>query len=237
MGGNRGPEEKRPAPTTPDNGPANGQGDEQAMEKTSIASQQHRRWRFLPRLRKRRTTDSAEPADATTERAAKGRKVGLVGIVITALVGFFFGIGSNQVTDYVKRADDCVDGLSQFLADLPHFAPLSDRVHDQALTPDQHNDAGYQYETLIVVPHIKIVAKCPVNDSSEYLNSNEVKRWNATFDKLANGCFLASECSWDNAVSYVETATESTSNLEEQALQVARWGLVRRAKYEITHLY
>lgn len=214
MASNREPEEKHTAPTTQDNGPANGQGDEQTSKNISVASQQHRRWRF-----------------------AKGRKIGLVGIVITALVGFIFGIGSNQVTDYVKRAGDCVDALGQFLSNLPHFAPLSDTVHDKTLSPDQRNDAGYQYESLIVVPHIKIFAKCPVNGDSEYLNSAEVNRWNAIFDKLGDGCFLASECSWDNATSYVETATDSTGNLEMQALQVAQWGLVRRAKYEITHLY
>jgi hypothetical protein len=141
------------------------------------------------------------------------------------------------VTDYVKLADDCVDALGQFLTDLPHFAPLSDTFHDQALTIKQRNDAGYQYMTLIVVPHVKILAKCPVNGHSEYLNSDEVNRWHATFDKLGDGCFLASECSWDNAISYTKTAAQSTANLQTQAFQVAQWGLVRRAKYEITHLY
>jgi hypothetical protein len=62
------------------------------------------RGRSLGRFRKRRSSDRSGQASAPNEQATKKSKVGLVGIVVTALVGFFFGIGSNQVTDYVKLA-------------------------------------------------------------------------------------------------------------------------------------
>ena len=53
----------------------------------------------------------SDPGQANSKKS----KIGLLGIVITAIVAFIFGIGSNQVTDFVKRADDCLDGLSQYL--------------------------------------------------------------------------------------------------------------------------
>jgi hypothetical protein len=86
------------------------------------------------------------------------------------------------------------------------------------------------------MPHIKVLEKCPVRGSSAYLNSDEVNRWSASFDKLVD-CFNASECSDDDAHSYIVAASESTSNLELDAHVVSQWGLVRRAKYEVTHLY
>jgi hypothetical protein len=173
-------------------------------------------------------------------RPKRTAKVGLLGIVITAMVGFFFGIGSAQVTDYIKRADDCDDAFSQFQIGLDsNFTLLSDTVHDQALAPDKQVAAGQQYNSLIVLPIQTIAIKCPVRDyydNSEYLNRNDVKGWNNSIKNLGD-CFEASECSDDKANSYVRDVDKWVLNLERQTHQVPQWGLVRRAKYVVTHLY
>jgi len=33
-------------------------------------------------------------------------------------VGFFFGVASNQVSDFMKRADDCRDALAQYVINV-----------------------------------------------------------------------------------------------------------------------
>jgi len=211
----------------------------QADDQSNVASvtpQQPRRRRFLPRLRTRRTINNAEQAAASTEQAAKGRKIGLLGIVITALVGFFFGMGSNQVTDYVKRADDCYDALLQYEAGLTSLVTLLGTVQDRKATDDKTNAAIAQINTLIVLPHVKIKNKCPIEGSSEYLNSEDVNRFNASWTSLSDGC-LASECSQDNASTYQLAAENLAAKLEGETHVVSQWGLVRRAKYEVTHLY
>ena len=81
------------------------------------------------------------------------------------------------MTDYIKRSDDCAGALGQYVVGISSsFITLSKTVHDQAVTPEQRDAAGGQYNTLIVVPHVKILGKCPVGGSSEYLNSDEVNR-------------------------------------------------------------
>src|SRR4051794_9865966 len=100
MGDDRQSEPKLTEPTIPDTGTANAQTDDQPSETSGTSQQQKKRSRFLGRLRDRRSTDRTEQADTSTERAPKKPKIGLLGIVITALVGFFFGTASNQMTDY-----------------------------------------------------------------------------------------------------------------------------------------
>lgn len=202
MGDDRESEQRQEAPTTPDTGdtepPDSGdQADDQSNE-ASVPSQQPTRRRFLPRLRKRRTTDNAEQAVASTEQPAKKSKIGLLGIVVTAAVGFFFGIGSNQVTDYVKRADDCDDALSLYSFGVAsNFESLEHTQHDQSLTPDQRNAAGKQYNTIIALPHLQVQNKCPIGaplrpggpdpgrPPPEYLNSDEVNHWKAIYYQLS----------------------------------------------------
>jgi hypothetical protein len=168
------------------------------------------------------------------------RKIGLLGVVITAMVGFFFGIGSDQVTDYIKRADDCDDAFSQFeIAIDSNFGLLSDTIHDQTLPPDKWAATVQQYNSLIWVPLLKIATKCPVRDyynNTEYLNKNDVKDWNNSIKNMGD-CFNANECSHDKANSCVSDLDKWIDILERQIHTVPQWGLVRRAKYVVTHLY
>jgi hypothetical protein len=199
------------------------QADDQSNE-ASVTSQQPRRRRFLPRLRKRRTTDNAE--QASPQAAAKKSKISLLGIAITALAGFFFGIGSNQVTDYVKRADDCNDALSQYTVGVASkFVTLSDAEHDPSKSQAQRDTALSEHG----------VDPRPLR--SEYLNSDEVKQWRARVYKMGFSCFWASKCSHQDAWSYAALVVDSTDPLLYEAREVSQWGLVRRAKYEVTHLY
>lgn len=239
MGDDRQSEQTHQAPTPPDSGnteppDCGNQADAQSNE-AAVTSQLPKRRHFPPRLRKRRTTDNAE--QASPQEATKKSQINLVGILITALVGFFFGIGSNQVTDYVKRADDCADALAQYVTGVNgNFNILSIKMHDHALAPDQIAAAGQQYVDRIVVPRLKISEKCPVRGSSEYLISDDVNRFKASSGKLED-CFNANECSDSDVGSDEFSAMGSALKLEREALVVSQWGLVRRAKYVIMHLY
>jgi hypothetical protein len=181
-----------------------------------------------------------EQGPLLVHRPKRTAKIGLLGIVITAMVGFFFGIGSAQVTDYIKRADDCDDAFSQFQIALDsNFSLLSNTVHDQTLPPDKRVAASQQYNSLIWVPLLKIAIKCPVRDyyvNTEYLNKNDVKGWNNSIKNLGD-CFNASECSGDKADSCVTDVDKWIGILERQIHTVPQWGLVRRAEYVVTHLY
>jgi hypothetical protein len=143
MGGDPESEQSHEAPARPDTADTEqaeqrqdsrdeSQAGDQSNETWVSSHQQKKRGRILGRLRRRRGADSVEQAAASTQQAPKKSKIGLVGILITALVGFFFGIGSNQVTDYIKRADDCADALGQYIVGLnSNFIFLSRTVHDQ----------------------------------------------------------------------------------------------------------
>jgi hypothetical protein len=238
MGDNRQSEQKRQEPATPDTGTANAQADDNSNE-TSVTSQQRKkRGHFISRLQKRRSTASAEQADTRIERSSKKPKIGLLGIVVTALVGFFFGIGSNQVTDYIKRADDCSDALSEFDTGVSgNFTYLSQTVHDGKATYDQILAARGQYNNLIASPEAKIENKCLAEESNtEYLNPQDIKHFEANWSKLST-CFTGSKCSQEEASSYAKSAADSACNLDKEARKVAEWGLWHRAKYLSTHLW
>ena len=259
MGDDGGSEQERQQATTPDTGTANAQADDQSSE-SPVTSPQQRRGRFLGRFRRRRATDNAEQAGASTEQPAKKSKIGLLGIVITAIVGFIFGIGSNQVSDFVKRADDCLDSLSQYLVGIenfinsPYASHLTTKPPDQTppdqtppdqTPPDQANTEILKFNTVIVLPSIKVLNKCPMRGrpenpddlNTEYLNSDVVKSWNDNLDKLRQYCYPRFECSDGTAISDLWDLANSTYTLIGEANDVSRWGLVRRAKYEFTHLY
>jgi hypothetical protein len=213
-------------------------------------------------------------ADTNSRSDSEKSKIGgVVGIVITAIVGFIFGIGANQVTDFVKRADDCLDGLSHYLAgveaditskpdaltnlsgpitqiklpplDQPHAEgpptvqpPASVLPPPVPPRPEQLNDALLKFDADIVMPRINVRNKCPMRgESTEYLNINDVNNWNDTFERLRKYCFGAAECSDAAASESLKALADSTYKLIVQANEVSQWGLVRRAKYEVMHLY
>lgn len=239
MGGDRQSEQRDEAPTTPDAGnteppDCGNQADDQSNE-ASATPQQPRRRRFLLRLRKRGTTDNAE--QASSRDSGKKARIGLLGIIITALIGFFFGIGSNQVTDYIQLARDCSDALSKYsLGVQSHYLELYDTNHESVLPRDQLYAMASLYNNAIAGPSVKIRNDCPMNDRSGYLQNDDVNRWNADYKKLSD-CWITADCSRLTASEDQYESVDSTVKLQEQARVVPQWGLLRRAKYEVTHLY
>jgi hypothetical protein len=224
------------APATPDTDPTAGagpsglQGNEPTSgnhsaidandnsDKTSAGPQEQghiRRWRS--RL-------AAVPAKSTT-------------LIVTALIGFFFGIASNQVTDFVKRADDCYNSLSQYKAGVTQFGTIMDVMDDPNRTQQENDSAIQKYNKVIMIPTIVVYNKCPVKGRLEYISKNDVEAWNRKNDDLED-CFGApSQCSPTRAYSLSGDADESADPLIRQANNVWEWGLVRRAKFVVTHLY
>jgi hypothetical protein len=203
--------------------------------------------------------DTTVQAGASTEKPAKKSKIGIFGMAITAIItgiaGFIFGIGSNQVTDFTKRADDCLDSLSLYLVGvesdvtdlhyvnlLPFTEGLNQAPPNQAppqpTPPEQINAALLKFNTDIVSPRFKVLNKCPTRGkSTEYLNSNDINSWNDNFNKSRQYCFAARECSDATASSDLVDLANSTHTLINEANGVSQWGLFRRVEYEVTHLY
>jgi hypothetical protein len=183
----------------------------------------------LPRLRKRRAADNAE--QVSSQQPAKKSKIGLLGIAITALVGFFFGIASTQVTDFIKRADDCYDALSQYgLAIASSSFKTFNTTHDPHASSDQVDEAIAQWDTVIQSPTFKVQNKC------RELNKNDFSQWKISATKFAK-CYMDSACPLDKSYTYQDSVVSLTSKLLDEAEGISKWGLVRRAKYEVTHLY
>jgi hypothetical protein len=162
----------------------------------------------------------------------------MIAIVVTALVGFLFGAAANQATDFVKRADDCSDALSQY--EINHgseFADLSDLIHKPGLTLEQRDTLGATFNKDLASTSTKVITKCPIKGRNEYLKPQDAQAWNSN-DTAMSDCFHAEECSWQTAYQLAnDAATKLTPPLIEQANRVSRWGLVQRAWYVVTHLW
>jgi hypothetical protein len=164
-------------------------------------------------------------------------KIGLVGIVITALVSFFFGVASNQVSDHLKQADDCSNALSQFSVNAAsNYLDIFEAHHDPATTPTQKNDAISKYNGLISLFANKIRNECPIEGDSQYLAADTVHKWTGSYAKMYD-CVTANACSEDDAMKYETDASDSATDLAHNAGDVSQWGLLRRAEYVIMHLY
>jgi hypothetical protein len=84
-------------------------------------------------------------------------------IMVTALVGFFFGIANNQVSDFIKRADSCYSALYIFNDDI--YQETLDIIQDLHHSKDtQKFEAAYaRFRADIEIPYNKIIGECPVD--------------------------------------------------------------------------
>jgi len=225
------------APATPDTDPAAGagpsglQGNEPTLgihpetdandnsDKNSAAAEEQSRSRWRSKLR------AAVPTKSTA-------------IIVTALVGFLFGIASNQVSDYLKQASNCSDVLRQFSVDAAsNFVGLVEERHIPNATVDQTNDANSKYTTFIAVPISKVRNSCPVDDGDpQYLNKDKVQKFTQNVEAMYD-CFTADQCSDDDASTYQTDASNAATDLANNAASVSQWGLIRRAGYAIWHIY
>jgi hypothetical protein len=207
-------EQPHEAPTTPDAAKTGNEADHQ-LSGTSAKSPGQRRGRF--HLRK--------------------PKIGLPAIIITALVGFFFGAASNQVSDFVKRSDDCIEGLEQYIVGVSaNSMPAIYAEHGTNSTAAEKTNKAYKYINLVDAPYYKILAKCPVNGHIEYLDRNTVKDFKSHHDQMEN-CLEVQGCPNDDPATVVQDLLNSAQTLLKEAEEVPNWGLYRRAKYLVTHMY
>ncbi len=121
----------------------------------------------------------------------------ITAIVVTALIGFIFGIANNQATDWVKRADQCSEALSQYDKGVGgEFWPLvearnksrSGSQKQEEFERKQEIQAISSYNTDISIPSNMVNNKCPVHGGREYLDKHEVAVWTKNAQNLDN-CF------------------------------------------------
>lgn len=153
-------------------------------------------------------------------------------IIVTALIGFIFGIATNQVSDFVKRADDCYDALAQYETNMAQFPTLAGAIHGGSVAEEQGSPATFQYNNVIGLPSSKILNKCAIAG----INTADLKRWEASDDRLPE-CLVAAACSPGEASDRTIAATLNAAQLAHEATTISQWGLLRRAKYVIMHLY
>jgi hypothetical protein len=171
-----------------------------------------------------------------------GKVFGALGALITALLGFFLGVASTQVSYYVERANDCVDALEQYnIGVAANFimAWTAER-HPEAFPPEQESTAVSKYQAQVDGPYNKALATCPLDLSKdkEYLDENRRKDFVANYSKM-DKCMSKSGagCSEDDVNSLAPVVTSSAQALVKDAQQVPGWGVVRRAGYVLTHWY
>ncbi len=171
-----------------------------------------------------------------------GKVLGALGALITALLGFFLGVASTQVSDYVKRANDCIDALEQYnIGVAANFIIAWDSErHPEAFSPDQVSTAISKYVAQVDAPYNKALATCPLdlNQDREYLDENRRKDFVTNYNRM-DKCMSKSGvgCSEDDVDSLAPAVTSSALALVKDAQEVPAWGIVRRAQYVLTHWY
>lgn len=118
------------------------------------------------------------------KRRTAGRgKVGVVGIVVTALVGFFFGIATSQASDFAKRVDECSAALSQYMINITtEYPQIVVNLKRENLTEAEMSKYITAYNRDIQLPLTVIQNRCPMDaKNSEYLNGPACDRQIARF--------------------------------------------------------
>jgi hypothetical protein len=217
MSGEDPPTQQPQAPATPDThptadaGPSGLQGSEPTSgshsatdatdnsDKTSAPPPEHHQGRIRLWLNKRRGAAEAEQA------AIKSMKR-IAAIILTALIGFFFGIANNQAADIIKRADECSEALTQYNDGVAsEFVELADAYHkiedagDNPGAEKQGTDLFTTFNKNINIPFYKVINKCPVGGNVankmgargpvaqpqiEYLSKKDIDAWRKNNDDL-----------------------------------------------------
>jgi hypothetical protein len=199
------------------------------------------------------TPDAGKKADSQTsgsESRSKLRKVikavfSPIGALIAALLGFLLGIASTQVSDYVKRAGDCAEALEQYATGVAgNFGPTYYINHDPDASSDKQLELTSRYVSQVDASYDKAVATCPLDQSrgTEYLDENKVKDFLTGYGRVDKcikwtGCPEEHPEEDDNLLHIAEAAISSAKALTKEAQEVPTWGLVRRTKYVVIHIY
>lgn len=160
-------------------------------------------------------------------------------IIITAIVGFFFGIANNQVSDVIKRADDCYNALFMFRDNM--FQGMSDITPDiHSPNAQKHASAYAKYRTEIAIPYNKVSGICAMhmhNSNTNYVKRSDVDAFLNDFYQLNSVCIFAPACSGDREIDLIQKMADSSAALMEEASKISQWGLRLRAWYALKHFW
>jgi hypothetical protein len=200
-------------------------------------------------------------AAAAAQSTRKGRGVAV--LLLSAFIGFFFGMANNQVTDWVKRADDCSAALTHYHLGVENFEAIAFDYHNGS--PEQKTEANHKYNNDIAAATDTIDNKCPMHPRhQEYLSDADIDAWVNAHLAIVS-CFKNNNniCDADTEAKQIwqkngfdlpqcplgegdcptgedvilNAASEFTTRLTIQANQVGQWGLGRRGQYVVTHLW
>jgi hypothetical protein len=172
----------------------------------------------------------------------------LLALVVGGVVTFLFGVTASELSDYVKRAGNCVDALQQYNSGVAaHFSDAWFMEHNPPDAADQQaystwvekETAALQtYVSQVDSPYNKSTVTCPVNldRSTEYLNENDVKTFLASYDRM-DKCMKMAGCPGDDTNAVADAVTSSAQTLAKEANVVATWNLKSRIQYVFTHLF
>ena len=197
---------------------------------------------------------------AGAEKSAK-KLTGTAVVLLSAFIGFFFGMANNQVTDWVKRADDCSGALTRYNLGIEHFGAIADAYHNGS--PEQRTEANTKYNNDIAASVDTVDNKCPMHARpQEYLSDGDIDAWKTALWAIVF-CYKNRECDADTEAKQIwqkngfnlpqcrlteggcptgeevieKAASDFTFRLTQQANQVGEWGLGRRGIYMAKHLW
>lgn len=231
------PEQPGKAPITPD--PANA---EPAQEPTTSE----------PRSSEHQASTAAETSNEAADRSSgitvtvqleepKKRPLvkilGALGVLISTLVAFFLGVASSQVSDFVKRSDDCLDALGQYNVGVSsNFILAEQSLHPPADAPVVDNTPLLiKYNDTITAPSNKIRVKCFIRGNPLKLKPANIAAFKSNLHKIGACMHGPPWCSDADANAVAEGAEQSAQDLSDDAQEVPTWGLLQRAQYVIAH--
>jgi hypothetical protein len=195
------------------------------------------------------TSDGDKIADRQTSGSRLKRTLrniikaifGPIGTLIAALLGFLLGIAATQVSDYIKRADNCAEALEQYATGVAgNIGTTYNTEHDPNASDEKKTEVGSRYVAQVDAPHDKALVVCPLDlaRGTQYLDANQVKEFHANYE-IMDKCEQWVGCpeGTDNLLALAEAIISSSKALAKEAQEVSSWGLVRRANYVVMHSY
>jgi hypothetical protein len=174
----------------------------------------------------------------STEGKGDGRSkaaIGLISAFAGIVLGFLVGIVTDQTKEFVERADSCYQALVQHelgMQKVPRF--INDMSDHQDV--DRFNAAAAEWNNDVVETARDVSNKCPIDPAKpEYLDGQTVKQFQALSAQV-QAC-EGQTCDVGGVISLKDMIIVDVRDLQTEANKVKDWGLVRRCRYAVTHLY
>lgn len=161
--------------------------------------------------------------------------VGALSAIAGVVVGFVVAVATDQTKEFVERADACYGALEKHEQGLQKAPRYMDDLRNRQ-DPDRFNTAAAEWNSDIVETDEEVASKCPVaGNKNEYLQTDTVSQ----FQKFSSELEACSQvpCDTTTEIALKDNCVSQVRQLQDQANKVKEWGVIRRTRYALTHLY